>query len=208
MTGPTTRTWWKCSSGDSRSTGGARPLARREGACRVSGRRWWRGSGPRSRRGHQLRHQLVFIAESPRDAAVDILQYGFGAIVLRGWFDDDIRDLLEPLEPLFFADDVLFSGYLASKGIQRICIGGMPLPRALEHRSTRALHGDGRATRNYQAAIPALAARLEHLGAGRAVRSAASRARRRSPSGGASVARSVSRHDPAAGHASDEVALT
>ena len=117
--------------------------------------------GPEIEARPPLRHQLVFIAESPKDAAVDILQYGFGAIVLRGWFDDDIRDLLEPLEPLFFADDVLFSGYLASKGIQRICIGGMALPRALEHRSTMALHGDGRATRNYQAAIPALAARLD-----------------------------------------------
>ena len=86
--------------------------------------------GPEIEARPQLRHQLVFIAESPKDAAVDILQYGFGAIVLRGWFDDDIRDLLEPLEPLFFADDVLFSGYLASKGVQRICIAGMPLPRA------------------------------------------------------------------------------
>jgi hypothetical protein len=108
----------------------------------------------------QLRHQLIFVAESPKDAAVDILQYGFGAIVLRGWFDNDIRDLLEPLEPLFFADDVLFSGYLESKGIKRICIAGMPLPRLLDHWRTRPLHGDGRATRNYKAAIPELSARL------------------------------------------------
>ena len=109
----------------------------------------------------QLRHQLVFLASRRRTSPWTSFNTVFGAIVLRGWFDDDIRDLLEPLEPLFFADDVLFSGYSASKGIQRICIGGMPLPRALEHRSTRALHGDGRATRNYQAAIPALAARLD-----------------------------------------------
>jgi hypothetical protein len=108
----------------------------------------------------QLPHQLIFVAESPKDIAVDILQYGFGAMVLRGWFDDDIRDLVEPLEPLFFADDVLFSGYLESKGIQRICIAGLPLPRLLDHWSTRPLHGDGRATRNYRAAIPALSARL------------------------------------------------
>lgn len=108
----------------------------------------------------QLRHQLIFVAESPKDIAVDILQYGFGAMVLRAWFDDDIRDLIDPLEPLFFADDVLFSGYLESKGIQRVCIAGLPLPRLLDHWSTRPLHGDGRATRNYQAAIPALSARL------------------------------------------------
>jgi hypothetical protein len=108
----------------------------------------------------QLRHQLIFVAESPKDIAVDILQYGFGAMVLRGWFDNDIRDLLQPLEPLFFADDVLFSGYLESKGIKRICIAGMPLPRRLDHWSTRPLHGDGRATRNYKAAIPELSARL------------------------------------------------
>jgi hypothetical protein len=116
--------------------------------------------GPEIEAKPQLRHQLIFVAESPRDIAVDILQYGFGAMVLRGWFDDDIRDLLEPLEPLFFADDVLFSGYLENKGIQRICIAGLPLPRLLDHWSTRALHGDGRATRNYKAAIPTLSARL------------------------------------------------
>jgi len=116
--------------------------------------------GPEIEARPQLRHEFVFIAESPKDVPVDILQYGFGAIVLRGWFGDDIRGLVEPLEPLFFADDVLFSGYLASKGVQRICIGGMPLPRLLGHRNTRPLHGDGRATRNLKAAIPALAARL------------------------------------------------
>jgi hypothetical protein len=107
----------------------------------------------------QLRHELVFVAESPRDISVDILQYGFGAIVLRGWFDADIYDLVEPFEPLFFADDVLFSGYLEHKGIGRVCVS-LPLPRRLEHWNIRPLHGDGRATRNYQAAIPALAARL------------------------------------------------
>ena len=107
-----------------------------------------------------LRHRLVFVAESPRDMAVDILQYGFGSMVLRGWFDTDIRDLVEPLEPLFFADDVLFSGYLEHKGIPRVCIAGLPLPRLLGHWSIKPLHGDGRATRNYKAAIPALAARL------------------------------------------------
>jgi hypothetical protein len=109
----------------------------------------------------QLRHQLVFVAEPPNDVAVDILQFGFGALVLRGWFDDDIRELVVPLEPLFFADDVLLSGYLESKGIDRICVAGVPLPRRLDQWSTRPLHGDGRATRNYRAAIPALSARLK-----------------------------------------------
>jgi hypothetical protein len=116
--------------------------------------------GPEIEAKPQLRHQLIFVAESPKDIAVDILQYGFGAMVLRGWFDNDIRDLIEPLEPLFFADDVLFSGYLESKGVQRVCIAGLPLPQILDHWSTRPLHGDGRATRNYKAAIPELAARL------------------------------------------------
>jgi FkbM family methyltransferase len=126
--------------------------------------RYW--SGMEARIGREIdakpqpRRQLIFVADSPRDVPVDILQYGFGAMVLRGWFDDDIRDLLEPLEPLFFADDVLFSGYLESRGIQRICIAGLPLPRLLDHWNTRPLHGDGRATRNYKAAIPALSARL------------------------------------------------
>jgi hypothetical protein len=81
-------------------------------------------------------------------------------MVLRGWFADDLRELIEPLTPLFFADDVLFSGYLESKGIKRICMAGMPLPRRLAHWNTRPLHGDGRATRNYKAAIPELSARL------------------------------------------------
>ena len=116
--------------------------------------------GPEIEARPQLRHQFVFIAESPKDVPVDILQYGFGAIVLRGWFGDDIRALVEPLEPLFFADDVLFSGYLASKGVQRICIGGMQLPQLLGHRNTRPLHGDGRATRNLKAGISTLAERL------------------------------------------------
>jgi hypothetical protein len=116
--------------------------------------------GPEIAAKPQLRHQLIFVAESPKDIAVDILQYGFGAMVLRGWFDDDIRDLVEPLEPLYFADDVLFSGYLESKGIQRVCISGLPLPRLLDHWSIRPLHGDGRATRNYKAAIPKLSAQL------------------------------------------------
>jgi hypothetical protein len=117
--------------------------------------------GPEIEAKPQLKHQLIFLAESPTDVAVDILQYGFGAIVLRGWFDEDIRDLIEPLAPLFFADDVLFSGYLESRGVPRICIAGLPLPRLLDHSSVRPLHGNGRATRNYRAAIPALAARLD-----------------------------------------------
>jgi FkbM family methyltransferase len=108
----------------------------------------------------QLRHQLVFLAESPRDVPVDILQYGFGALVLRGWFGDDIRELVTPSEPLFFADDVLFSGYLESKGIRRICLEGVSLPRRLAQWAIRPLHGGGRATRNYQAAIPKLSRRL------------------------------------------------
>jgi hypothetical protein len=116
--------------------------------------------GPEIEAKPQLRHQLVFVAESPKDVVVDILQGGFGIMVLRGWFDNDIRGLVKPLEPLFFADDVLFSGYLERKGIQRICISGMPLPRLLDHWSIRSLHGDGRATRNYKAAIPELSARL------------------------------------------------
>ena len=116
--------------------------------------------GPEIEAKPQLRHQLVFIAEAPEDLHVDILQFGFGAIVLRGWFDDDLRDLVKPLEPLFFADDVLFSGYLESRGVPRVCISGMKLPRLLDHWNVRPLHGDGRATRNYRAAIPELAARL------------------------------------------------
>jgi FkbM family methyltransferase len=108
----------------------------------------------------QLRNELVFLAESPRDVSVDILQYGFGAMVQRGWFEDDIRDLVKPLEPLFFADDVLLSGYLESKGIQRVCVKGLPLPHALAQGAFRPLHGDGRATSNYRAAIPELSRRL------------------------------------------------
>jgi hypothetical protein len=108
----------------------------------------------------QLRHQLVFVAESPKHLAVDILQFGFGGLVLRGWFDADIRVLVRPLEPLFFADDVLFSGYLEKKRIPRVCVAGLPLPRLLDHSSVRPLHGEGRATRNYRVAIPELSRRL------------------------------------------------
>lgn len=108
----------------------------------------------------RMPHQLVFMAESPVDIAVDILQFGFGSIVLRGWFDHDIYGLIQPREPLFFSDDVLFSAYLESKGIKRVCISGLPLPRLLDHADLRPLHGEGRSTRNYQAAIPAISSRL------------------------------------------------
>jgi hypothetical protein len=116
--------------------------------------------GPEIHAEPQMRHQLVFVAESPEDLTVDILQFGFGAMVFREWFDDDIYDLIRPLEPLFFCDDVLFSGYLESRGIERICISGLPLPRLLDHSTVRPLHGEGRATKNYKAAIPAISSML------------------------------------------------
>ena len=107
-----------------------------------------------------LPHQLVFIAESPSDVPVDILQGGFGISIRRGWIGDDIFELIDPGAPLFFADDVLFSGYLESKGIPRVCVSGVRIGRVLDQSEDTALHGDGRATRNSQAAIPPLAARL------------------------------------------------
>ena len=107
-----------------------------------------------------MRHHLVFIAESPEDLAVDILQFGFGTIVLRKWFDDDIYDLVQPLEPLFFSDDVMFSGYLESKGVERVCVSGIPLPRLLDHWNVWPLHGEGRSTGNYKLAIPEISSRL------------------------------------------------
>ncbi|MDH3613212.1 MAG: hypothetical protein OEU90_00330 [Gammaproteobacteria bacterium] len=116
--------------------------------------------GPEIHATPQMRHHLIFVAESPEDHVVDILQFGFGAMVLREWFDDDIYDLVQPLEPLYFSDDVMFSGYLESKGVKRVCVSGMPLPRLLDHWNVRPLHGEGRATRNYKAAIPEISSTL------------------------------------------------
>ena len=108
----------------------------------------------------QMQHQMVFVAEPPEDVPVDILQFGFGAMVLREWFDDDIYGLVRPLQPLFFADDVLFSGYLESKGVERVCLSEVPLPRLLDHANLEPLSGDGRMTAAYRAAIPDISSRL------------------------------------------------
>jgi hypothetical protein len=104
--------------------------------------------------------RLTFIAESPEDVVVDLLQFGFGTMVLRGWFADDIYDLIRPSEPLFYCDDVLISAYLDSKGIRRICASGIPLPRLLDHSQLRPLSGEGRMARNYRLAIPAISSTL------------------------------------------------
>ena len=116
--------------------------------------------GPEIRAKSQMPHQMVFVAEPPDAVTVDILQFGFGALVLREWFGDDLYDLIRPQQPLFFADDVLFSGYLESKGINRICLADLPLPRLLDHANSQPLSGDGRMTTAYKAAIPDISSRL------------------------------------------------
>ena len=116
--------------------------------------------GPEIEAKPQLRHQLVFIAESPRDAAVDILQYGFGAIVLRGLVRRRHSRSARAAGAAILRRRRAVLGLSREQGHPRICIAGMRLPRPLDHRSTRPLHGDGRATRTYQAAIPKLSAQL------------------------------------------------
>ncbi len=105
--------------------------------------------------------RLTFLAEPAEDVSVDILQFGFGAMVLRGWFADDIYAMVESHQPWFFADDVLFSGYLEQKGVRRTCVSGMRLPRTLEHAKLNPLSGDGRMTKRYRAAIPTISAMLD-----------------------------------------------
>ena len=103
---------------------------------------------------------LTFLAEPDEDMGVDIIQFGLGVIVFRGWFADDIYALVEPHEPWFLADDVLFSAYLEHRGVKRLCAAGLHLPRLLEQATLEPLSGDGRMTKRYRAAIPAIAARL------------------------------------------------
>jgi len=103
---------------------------------------------------------LTFVAEPPEDVAVDILQFGFGSMVLREWFEDDIYELIQPKRPLFFCDDVLFSGYLESRGIRRMCVSGISLPLLLDHSRLHPLSGEGRMTENYRAAVPTISSML------------------------------------------------
>lgn len=117
--------------------------------------------GPEIEASPPMPWRLTFLAELVDDKRVDILQFGFGAMMLRGWFEDDIFGLVESGRPWFLADDVLLSGYLESKGITRTCIAGMPLPRPLEQARRSPLSGDGRMSERYRAAIPALAAELD-----------------------------------------------
>ena len=102
------------------------------------------------------RRALTFVAEPSEDVCVDILQFGFGAMLLREWFDDDIYEMIQPEQPLFFSDDILFSGFLESRGVKRMCVSGISLPQLLDHSQLRPLSGEGRMTRNYKVAIPTI----------------------------------------------------
>lgn len=127
-------------------------------------RRWSRMDvriGPAIERAPPLPWRLTFLAEPPEDVPVDLLQFGFGTMVLREWFTDDIFELIDARRPWFFADDVLLSGYLECKGVERICVAGMRLPRPLEQAKLKPLSGEGRMTERYRAAIPALASALD-----------------------------------------------
>jgi hypothetical protein len=104
--------------------------------------------------------RLTFLAEPREDVPVDLLQFGFGAMIRRDWVGDDIFDLVDPSRPWFYADDVLLSGYLESSGVRRTCVAGMRLPTLLEQSNSNPLSGDGRMTARYRAAIPALASSL------------------------------------------------
>jgi hypothetical protein len=116
--------------------------------------------GPEPGSARSAQDQLSFVAEAREDFSADILQFGFGAIVLRKWFADDIYDLIQPKQPLFYCDDVLFSAYLESKGIGKMCVSGISLPRLLDHSQLHPLAGDGRMTQNYRMAIPAISRTL------------------------------------------------
>ena len=116
--------------------------------------------GPQGGADSRTLDRLTFVAQPIEDFSVDILQFGFGTMVLREWFADDIYKLIRPREPLFYCDDVLFSAYLESKGIGRTCASGIPLPRLLEHSALQPLSGEGRMTRNYRIAIPAISSTL------------------------------------------------
>ena len=105
--------------------------------------------------------RLTFLAEPREDVSVDLIQFGFGSMVRREWFDDDIFDLVDAGRPWFLADDVLLSGYLEKKGVERLCVAGMRLPRPLRQAKLESLSGDGRMTERYREAIPALASELD-----------------------------------------------
>jgi hypothetical protein len=138
------------------------------GAIGLSGarlpRRWSRLDvriGSAIEREPPLPWRLTFLAEPPEDVPVDLLQFGFGTMVRRDWFSDDIFGLVETHQPWFLADDVLLSGYLESKGVGRTCVAGMRLPRPLEQAKLSPLSGEGRMTARYRASIPALASALD-----------------------------------------------
>jgi hypothetical protein len=100
------------------------------------------------------------VAEPARELPVDILQFGFGSMVQRGWFEDDIYSMVDPQRPWFYADDVFLSGYLEQKGIGRRCLAGLRLPLPLAHAQLSPLSGEGRMTERYRVAVPALASTL------------------------------------------------
>jgi hypothetical protein len=127
-------------------------------------RKWWsmeQRVGKEIRDAPPLPWRLTFLAETDADLRVDLLQFGFGTIVLREWFADDLYSLAVPHEPWFYADDVLLSGYLERQSVQRLCLGGLPLPKLLDQAKLKPLSGHGRMLARYRAAIPALALRLE-----------------------------------------------
>jgi hypothetical protein len=127
-------------------------------------RRWSRLDvriGSEIEREPPLPWRLTFLGEPAKDVQVDLLQSGLGIMVRRDWFGDDIFELVETRQPWFLADDILLSGYLESKGVKRICVAGMRLPRLLEQANLKSLSGNGRMTERYRVAIPALASRLD-----------------------------------------------
>ncbi|MEX2048643.1 MAG: hypothetical protein WEB90_03610 [Gemmatimonadota bacterium] len=126
--------------------------------------RWWSRIdvriGSEIERSPPMPWRLTFVAEPSRELSVDILQFGFGSMVQRGWFTDDIYSMVAPLRPWFYADDVFLSGYLEQKGIGRQCLAGLRLPLPLAHAQLSPLSGEGRMRARYRAAIPALASTL------------------------------------------------
>jgi len=111
--------------------------------------------------------ELQFVAQPPRDTAVDILQGAFGMLYSRGMFVAADLLALAPTslaEPLFFADDVLFAAYLAHRGVRKTCVSGLPMPSLLPSSKIASLSGGtgshGTMTRNYRLAVPAMQRRL------------------------------------------------
>ena len=70
--------------------------------------------------GHQVHHFNEDVIAAKMHQIVHVLEGYRGVIYQRGFFESDIFEHLRSLDAFWFHDDILFSGYLASRGVPRV----------------------------------------------------------------------------------------